>query len=392
MGLPLKYSVRNVFARPASTLLTALAIALWAFLFIFLSGFVEGIREALVSTGSADNVLVLRQGASSETNSGVTREQAQVLSTLTQVARGKADTPLLVSEAMVLINLPKVGSQYGANVGIRGVEPLSFDPQMGRHVKIMQGRMFQPMSGELVVSRNVSGRYQNCTLGSTLHFEHRDWKVVGVFDAGGTAFDSEIWGDREDVLQQFKRNAFSSVTFRLASPGGLKEVVALIAGDQRLQLEARTERSYYEAQQRGMEWIKFIFYALAVVFSVSMFFAASNAIYSAVQGRTREIGTLRAIGFSGGAVMQVFLLEALVLGILGGLLGSIPASLLVPRMSTGITNFGSSTFSDTSFHFHVSPQLFGTSLLLCCLISVVGGFLPSLRASSMQITRVLREQ
>jgi putative ABC transport system permease protein len=392
VAIPLRYSWKNVLARPLNTALTALAVALWAFLFIFFSGFLDGLRFALTATGSPSNAIVIRPQSTSETNSSVTRDQASVLATLPQVARDASGQPALAGEAIVLINLPRLGSSTGANVTIRGVTARSLDPGLGRRIRLLPGgRMFRSGAGELLVSRNISRRYQNCEVGSTLHFEHRDWHVVGVFDAGGTAFDSEIWGDRDEVLAQFKREAFSSVTFRMADPAGFPALRKAIADDQRLQLEAHTERQYYDDQRRGADWMKYIFYALTLIFSVSMFFAAANAIYAAVQARTREIGTLRAIGFSGADVLRAFLAESMALGLIGGLVGAVPASLLVSRLYSGTTNFSGGGFSDLTFQFRVTPQLFGVTLLLCCLICVVGGLVPSARASRIGITTALRE-
>jgi putative ABC transport system permease protein len=392
VAIPLRYSWKNVLARPLNTFLTALAVALWAFLFIFFSGFLDGLRHALQSTGSPSNVVVIRPQSTSETNSAVTRDQAAVLATLPQVARNAAGEPLLAGESIVLINLPRIGAATGANVTIRGVTARSADPGLGRNIRILPGgRMFLPGAGELLVSRNISKRYQDCTLGSRLHFEHRDWRVVGLFEAGGTAFDSEIWGDRDELLAQFKREAFSSVTFRMADPAGFPALKKLLADDQRLQLEAHVERRYYDDQRRGADWMKYIFYSLTLIFSVSMFFAAANAIYAAVQARTREIGTLRAIGFSGADVLRAFLVESMVLGLIGGLLGAVPASLLVSRLYSGTTNFSGGGFSDLTFQFRVTPQLFGMTLVLCCAICLVGGIVPSARAARLRITTALRE-
>jgi putative ABC transport system permease protein len=200
-----------------------------------------------------------------------------------------------------------------------------------------------------------------------------------------------MWGDRDDVMAQFKRGAYSSVTFRMANPADSKALIKKIAVDQRLQLEAKTERGYYDSQQQGADWMKGIFYFLTFVFSFSMFFASANAIFAAVQARTREIGTLRAIGFSGGDVLLVFVVEAIVLGLFGGLLGTIPAALLIPRLTSGTTTFTNGSFSDFTFHFQVTPELIGISLALCCLIALIGGLLPSVRASRLTITTALRE-
>lgn len=391
MALPFSYSWKNVLARPQNTLLTAFAIALWAFLFLFFNGFIAGLNGAFTNSGSPANMFVLRANSTSEINSSVTREQASILAALPEVARAQDGSPLLVGECNVVVNLPRVGSDKGANVTIRGASERSFDAALGRSVRIVQGRKFNPASSELVVSRNISTRYQNASVGSTLHFQGNDWKVVGVFDGGGTAFDSEMWGDRDDVMALFKRSVFSSVTFKMADPAGSAALTRKIAADQRLQLQATTERAYYDSQQQGSDWMKYIFYFLTFVFSFSMFFASANAIFAAVQARTREIGTLRAIGFSGGSVLLVFVFEAIVLGLFGGLLGTIPAALLIPRLSTGTTSFTNGGFSDLTFNFKVTPELIALSLALCCLISLIGGLIPSMRAARMAITTALRE-
>ncbi len=384
--LPLSYIARNLRVRRVTTTLTAAGMALVVYVFATVLMMSEGIRATLVATGQPDNVIVLRKGANAEITSGIGREQAAIIETLPGVARDGIGRALVSKEPVVLNSLPKRGSGQASNVTLRGsgAAGLALRPQ----VRIVEGRFFEPGSSEIIAARNVAAGFQGVQLGGVLRFGGRDWTVVGLFEAGGSGFDSEIWADAEQLMAAFRRQAWSSVIVKLADPAAFEGLRALIDTDPRLTLEAKREERFYAEQSEALaNFIRILGTALAVIFSIGALVGATITMFGAVAARTGEIGTLRALGFRRGAVLGAFLGEALLLALLGGVIGLAAASLMqVVGVST--TNFA--TFAELAFKFRLTPAIAAQSLVFALLMGLVGGFVPAWRAARLKIVDCLR--
>jgi putative ABC transport system permease protein len=385
-AVPLTYIARNLWVRRVTTLLTAAGMALVVYVFATVLMMTEGIRATLVATGQPDNVIVLRKGAGAEINSGIGRGQALILETLPGIAADSAGNPLVSREPVVLTNLPKRGSGKPSNVTVRGTSATAL--QMRPQVRLAEGRMFRPGSSEVIVGRAIATGFEGIALGSTLRLGGRDWTVVGLFDAGRSGFDSEIWGDAEQLMQAFRRQNWSVVVFRLADVDAFQKLRELIDTDPRLTLEAKREERFYAEQSESLaNFISILGTALAVIFSVGAVVGATITMFGAVASRIGEIGTLRALGFRRGAVLVAFLGESLLLALIGGVVGVAAASLMqVVNVST--TNFA--TFSELAFQFTLTPKIAVQSLLFALAMGFVGGFVPAWRAARLKIVDCLR--
>lgn len=385
--IPLSYSLRNLWARRLTTLLTAGGMALVVFVFATVLMLGQGLRETLVDTGRADNVVVIRKGSETEVQSVVERNQAALVESLPQIVRGAGGQPLVSKETVVLITLAKRSGGKPANVIIRGVGEagMVLRPQL----QIVEGRMFRPGSEEIVVGSGISGRFRGVGLGEAVRFGGREWRVVGIFDAGRSGFDSEIWGDVEQLLQTFRRQAFSSLLFRLADPARFEDVRRHLDGDPRLLLEAKPERTFYADQSALLaNFIRILGLILSVIFSVGAIIGATITMYAAVASRTAEIGTLRALGFRRSSVLLAFLMESLLLSLLGGLAGLAAASLM--QLFT-ISTMNWQSFSELAFSFRLTPAIAVRTLLFALGMGLIGGVMPALRAARMSIVSALRE-
>ena len=385
-AIPLSYIARNLWVRRVTTLLTAGGMALVVYVFATVLMMSEGIRSTLVATGQADNVIVLRKGAGAEINSGISRGQAAIVESLAGIATDATGRPLLSKEPVVLNNLPKRGSGKPSNVTVRGSSELGL--QLRPTLRLIEGRMFRAGSSEIITGRAVAQGFQGAGLGETLRFAGRDWTVVGVFDAGGSAFDSEIWGDSEQMLQAFRRDAFSSVVFRLQDQAQFEVIQAAIEADPRLQLEAKPEIRFYAEQSEALAtFISILGTSLSVVFSIGAIVGAMITMFAAVASRIGEIGTLRALGFRRGAVLLAFLGEALMLALVGGLMG-LGAAALMQTVNISTTNF--QTFSELAFQFKLTPAIVWKTLLFALFMGFLGGFIPAWRAARLTIVDCLR--
>jgi ABC-type antimicrobial peptide transport system permease subunit len=376
----------TVWVRRVTTLLTAGGMALVVYTFATVLMMSEGIRATLVATGQTDNVLVLRKGAGSEINSGIDRPQASILETLPGIATGRQGELLVSKETVVLNSLPKLGSGKPSNVTMRGTSPagLSLRPQ----VTLAEGRWFRPGTAEIAVGRAVASGFEGAQLGQTLRFGSRDWLIVGVFDAAKTAFDSEIWGDADLMMQSYRRGAYSTVVFRVADPGRIDALQATIAADPRLQVEAKPEVRFYEEQSEALaKFISILGTVLSVIFSIGAIVGAMITMFAAVAQRTGEIGTLRALGFRRGAVLVAFLAESLLLSVVGGLLGLAGASLM-QTVNISTTNF--QTFAELAFQFKLTPGIAIETMVFALAMGFVGGFIPAWRAARLKIVDGLR--
>ncbi|MDC8785714.1 ABC transporter permease [Roseateles koreensis] len=385
-AIPLSYIARNLWVRRVTTLLTAGGMALVVYVFATVLMMSEGIRATLVATGQPDNVIALRKGAGAEINSGIDRTQAAILESLPGLATDADGHPLITKEPVVLNNLPKRGSGKPSNVTVRGtrLSGLLMRPQ----VRMVEGRMFRPGTSEIITGHAVATGFQGARLGETLHFAGRDWRVVGVFDAGRSGFDSEIWGDAEQMLQAFRRGAFSSVVFRLADPLQFETIKAQIEADPRMTVELKPEIQFYAEQSEALaKFISILGTALSIIFSIGAIVGAMITMFAAVASRTGEIGTLRALGFRRSAVLLAFLLESLLLSLVGGLIGLAAASLM-QTVNVSTTNF--QTFSELAFQFKLTPAIMGQTMAFALFMGFAGGFIPAWGAARMKIVDCLR--
>lgn len=384
-AVPLAYIARNLWVRRVTTALTAGGMALVVFVFATVLMMTEGIRATLVATGQPDNVVVLRKGANAEITSSIAREQAGIIESLPGIATDAAGQPLVSREPVVLNSLVKRNGKPG-NVTLRGTSAtgLALRPQ----VRIVEGRFFRPGSAEIVVGRAVARGYDGVAPGATLRFAGRDWTVVGILDAGRTGFDSEIWGDSEQLMQAFRRLSYSSVIFRLADPAAFGTVRARLEDDPRLTLEAKPEiRFYAEQSEQLANFISILGTALALIFSTGAIVGAAITMFGAVASRVGEIGTLRALGFRREAVLVAFLGESLLLAFVGGVFGLAAASLM-QFVDVSTTNFA--TFSELAFQFRLTPVIGAKAIAFALAMGLIGGFVPAWRAARLKIVDCLR--
>jgi putative ABC transport system permease protein len=386
VAIPLIYIARNLWARRLTTALTAGGLALVVFVFATMLMLDAGLKQTLVTTGEHDNVVVIRKGAETEVQSAVSRDQASVLEMHPAVAIGADGRPMASKEAVVLISLIKTSLDKPANVVIRGVSPmgLALRPQ----IRLVQGRTFRPGSSEIIVGTGIAKGFSGVRIGERLRFAQREWTVVGHFDAGGSGFDSEIWGDVDQLMQAFRRNSYSSMVVRLSRGDVFERFKADIDVDPRLADEAKREQVFYSDQSKALStFINILGFTLSTIFSIAAMIGAMITMYASVANRVAEIGTLRALGFKRANVLSAFLLEALLLGLVGGIAGLAFASLM-QFSSFSTTNF--QTFSDLSFRFILTPAVVVKTLAFSMAMGLVGGFLPALRASRMNIVEALR--
>ncbi len=384
--VPLSYSLRNLWARRLTTALTAGGMALVVFVFAAVLMLDQGLKEALVDTGQPDNVVVIRKGSETEVQSVIERSQAALVESLPQIARGAGGLPLVSRETVVLITLAKLDGNKPANVIIRGVGPAgaALRPQL----RVVEGRMFRPGSSEILVGSSIAQRFRGMGLGEAVRFGGREWRVVGIFEAGRSGFDSEIWGDAEPLLQTFRRNAFSSMLFRLSDAADFPAARQIIDADPRLTLEAKLERTFYADQSAMLSnFINILGLTLSVIFSVGAVIGGAITMYAAVASRTAEIGTLRALGFRRSSVMVAFMVESLLLSLLGGVAGLAAASLM---QAFTISTMNWQSFSELAFSFRLTPAIAVKTLLFALGMGLVGGFMPAARAARMKIVDALR--
>ncbi|MBI3592047.1 MAG: ABC transporter permease [Nitrospirae bacterium] len=327
MKIPISYSFRNLLRRRLTTILTASGMALVVFVFASVLMLAEGLRKTLVETGSYDNVVVIRKASNSETMSGVDRFQASVVETQPEIAIGEKGQKLIAKEIVVLVNLSRRGSDKPALIQVRGInEPsLPLRPQ----VRLIEGRMPKPGSSEIIAGSSIAKRYRGGGLGESLRFAMRDWTVVGIFDAGNTGYNSEIWGDADQLMQAFRRPVYSSALFKLRNSSEFQGFKERIESDPRLTLEAKRETKYYADQSEMMStFLSILGLSLTIIFSLGAVVGAMITMYAAVANRTDEIGTLRALGFQRRNILMSFLVESLLLGFIGGCAGLFFASFM----------------------------------------------------------------
>ena len=361
-------------------------MALVVFVFAAILMLAEGLRKTLVETGSYDNVVVVRKGSTSEVMSGVLRGQASIVENQPEIAIGENGQPLLAKELVVLIALPKRGTNALSNVVIRGISASS--AALRPQVRLVEGRMPKLGLSEIIAGRSIAERFKGGGIGETLRFGMRNWRVVGIFDAGNTGFSSEIWGDADQLMQAFRRIAYSSVIFKLRDPSEFEGVKKRIEDDPRLTLDAKRENRYYaEQSERMAQFLRILGTALTVIFSLGAIIGAMITMYSAVATRTGEIGTMRALGFNRISILGSFIIEALLLGLIGGCVGLFLASFL-QLLTISTMNF--QTFSELAFSFTLTPGIVWKGLGFSLVMGFIGGALPAVRAARMNIVESLR--
>ncbi|HSD47400.1 MAG TPA: ABC transporter permease [Pyrinomonadaceae bacterium] len=385
MALPLKYNIRNIVVRKGSTLATAFTIGLTVAVFLMVMALARGIDLTLSSSGEPLNMIVLREGSTAELNSSVTRENFNDLMYLDGVER-EGDKPLATAELITLIYKPRKGMSQGSNVTVRGVGPMSFKLRSG--FQTIAGRLFQPGMTEAVVSKRIAERFQGLDIGDRFRIQTTDYTVVGLFDSAGKAFESEIWVDNNSLQSTTKRENYSSVLMRVKDQNALTALSKRITDDPKLHLKAVSERVFYEDQQGTASGaLKGLAVFISFIMAVGAGFAGMNTMYAAVARRTKEIGTLRVLGFSRFSILVAFLLESLAIALIGTAIGIVLA-LPLNFISTGTSNWV--TFSEIAFNFRVTADLMIFALIFGGIIGLVGSVLPSIRASRFKIVDALR--
>lgn len=386
MAIPLSYNLRNLVVRKTTTLMTALGIALTVAVLLAVLALVNGLRVTLTTTGDPLHVIVMRKGSTSELVSLFTRTQFQDLKFKPGIASGHDGQPLASLEMITVINLVNVDNPDGANVTVRGLQPTGIE--MRRNVKIATGRWFTSGRRELVVGNSVARRFPAAGLGKKIQLGRGDWDIVGVFDAGRGAQDSEIWGDLNQIASDFNRvEVLSSALLRATDEVTAKTLINDINSDRRLELTAASEKDYYDQQTDSAAPIEYTGIIVAIIMAVGSSFAAMNTMYAAVSRRAREIGTLRVLGFSRFSILLSFFFEGVLLSALGGLLGC----LLVMPLNGITTAIGSNNFSELAFDFTVTPKIMLTGIAFAVVLGSFGGLFPARSASRKEILTALRE-
>ncbi len=388
MKIPIKYTFRNFVSRRLTTGITVVGVALVVFVFSAVLMMAYGVKKTLVKTGSDDNVLVARKSANGEISSILLQETVNIISTLPHIAKNAEGKPISSGETVVVINLTKIEGDGVSNVTVRGVSDQAFT--LRPNVKLVDGRMFSFGKRELIVGSSIAKRFAGAQIGQTVRFAGDEWTIVGLFDTGGSGFDSEMWGDTQQLQDAFSRQGgYSTFTFKLDSKENFEDFKTAFNHEQRLQqFEPKIEQRYFEEQSETMAmFIRILGIFVTVIFSLGATIGAMITMYSAVANRTVEIGTMRALGFHRRSILSAFMAESLLLSIVGGAIGIFLASFLqFFKIST--LNFDS--FAELEFSFALSPNIIVWSFVFALLMGIIGGFLPAVRASRMKIINALR--
>lgn len=386
MALPLTYNLRNVVVRWRATVATVLGIALVVAVFVVVQSLAAGLEKATGNTGDPRNLMIVRRGSTAESGSQITREQFNILQYAPEIARDAQDRPLVSADTIVLLNLPRGAAAGGeANVTLRGVSSNGF--ALRPQVALVAGRWFEPGKREVVVSARLAQRFARMQLGDVVKIGLRELTVVGHFDGRGSAFDSEAWMAADEVRTLFTRESYSSVLARPVDDAAATALIAKLEGDKRLGVRVRREVAYYQEQTKTAEPIKWLGNFLAMAMSVGAVFAAMNTMYASVGARTREIGTLRVLGFRRRAVLLGFILEGALLALAGGLIG-VATAYYFNGQSAATISF--ETFSETVFEFRVTPLLAVKGLIFAVIVGVIGSLLPAIRAARLPVIAALK--
>jgi len=387
MSIPISYNVRNMILRKGLTLMTALGIALTVMTAVFLMMLLAGMKKAFVASGDPLNVLVMRKGSTSELAGGFTKDKLPILRELPGIAKDSHGEPFVSGEWVVVVNLPRKDGTGVTNVTLRGVGPDGLE--LRKKVKLVEGQWFSAGQHEIVVSQSIHNRFGHTNLGDGLDFGKGQWKVVGIFDAGGTSSDSEMWGDVNQVADQFNRqNALGSAYLHATDAVAADTLNHRGADDQRLQLEGTLETDYYEKQTSSGAPIRIMGYIVGLTMAIGSIFAAANTMYAAVSYRSREIATLRVLGFRRGSILTSFVFESVLLALLGAAVGIV---LMLPfnGMTTGTSN--AVTFSEVVFSMRITLQVVIYAVTFAVVMGLIGGVAPAWGAARREILAALRD-
>lgn len=386
MNIPLTYNFRNLVVRKTTTLMTVAGIALTVAVLVSSLALVNGLRATFANTGNPLQILVLRKGGNSELGSSVSRESYEQLRTMSGIARDTSNEPMASLEMVQVINLPSVDNPKGMNVTLRGILPVGIAM---RNVHLVSGRWFQAGRREVVVGKSIAQRYPDAKLGRHLRFGKGDWSIVGIMDGGQSALNSEIWGDLNQVSSDYNReDNLSSILVRVSDAAAVPSLIKAIGAHRQLNLTALSEPTYYASQTSSGAPLEFLGILVAIIMAFGSSFAAMNTMFAAVSRRTREIGTLRVLGFSRMSILVSFLIEALLLSIAGGILGCL-ITLPLNGVTTGVGNFF--TFSEIAFHFRVGLSTMAIGVIFAAIVGAIGGFFPARNAARKEILRALNE-
>ncbi len=380
------YNLRNLTVRKTTTVMTALGIGLTVAVLAADLALVTGLRGAFRASGDPLNILVFRKGGTSELNSVVTHEGFQMLKFKPGMARNAQNEPLASLEMVTVVLVHSPSIPEGRNVNLRGLLPIGFEL---RNVKIREGRWFRSGQREIVVGKSVAAKYSTAQIGNRLRFGKGLWTIVGIVDAGQSTVNSEIWGDLNQIASDFNRdNALSAVLIRARGEAGVPALVNSLNDDQRLNMSARTEKEYFEAQTISAAPVEYLGIFVSIIMAVGSSFAAMNTMYAAVARRAKEIGTLRVLGFSRSSILMSFFVESVLLAVAGGALG---VALVLPlnNVTTSVGSFIS--FSEINFNFHVSAEVIAIGLGFALIVGALGGVFPARMAARKEILTALRE-
>jgi len=385
MKIPLIYNIRSVLHRPATSLATAAGVAFVVLTFVGMLALANGFSAALISTGRSDNAFVLRKGADAEISSGIGRDQAAILRTYPEVARSADGSPIATADVYVVVSKPRVNGTE-THMPVRGVGPEAF--QVRDAVSIVSGRLFEPGRSEVIVGKGMVGRMRDVAIGDRLRFGQQDFTVVGHFEADGSAFESEVWGDAESLMSVFRGPVYQSMALRLNSAADFEAFKARVEGDPRLQMQVKRENEFFAEQSSFLgNVLRFIAFFVTIIMAVGAVFGAINTMDAMVAARGREIALLQTLGFKPRNVLASFLIEAVFLAIIGGVIGCLLA-LPINGIQTSTTNWQS--FGELTFAFRVSPAILLQGLVFAAFMGLVGGFLPARRAAKQVIAVGLR--
>lgn len=385
MPVPLKYNLRNLRVRWRLTLATAMGIALVVAVFVMVMALSKGMEATYVSTGDPRNLLVLRKGSTAESSSQIMREDVRRMKYLEGIARGPDGEPIASAEIIVLIFLDRIDLSGGANVLVRGMGHMGLRLRPG--IRLVEGRMFEPGLRECLVSRRIADRFANCRVGQSFSTGKTIWKVVGIFDAQKTAYDSEIWVDADEAREVFRRNFYGSLLLRPDNAAAGASLIARLESDKNIQVRVLSETDYYKEQTKSAQPMQVLANLLAIVMSVGAAFSAMNTMYATVGARTREIGTLRVLGFRRREIYLTFFLESVLLSVIGGVLGCL---LALPLNGYATGTMSPVAFTEIAFEFRITSGLLGQGMLFAVIMGVLGGLLPARVAAKKPVLDALK--
>jgi putative ABC transport system permease protein len=386
MAIPISYNIRNLIVRKTTTLMTAAGIAMTVAVLLAIMGLVSGLKSAFSAAGDPLHVLVMRKGGNAELTSLLTQQQFQVVKSFPGIAVGTDGQPMASLEVVSVINLPSRDNPEGENVTLRG---LSFRGVAMRKLKLAAGRWFHPGQREIVVGKWIAKRYPNAQIGKQLKFGKGNWTIVGVMDGGDSAVNSEIFGDGNQVASDFNRaDVYSSALLQATDEVTASALQKSLEADRRLNVTVMSEKAYYDLQTISAAPVQFLGFFVCIIMAVGSCFAAMNTMYAAVARRSKEVGTLRVLGFTKGSILFSFFVESLLLSLIGGII----ACLIVLPLNNVTTQLGNFiTFSQTSFNFRVGPEIMAIGIVFALILGAVGGLLPARQAAKKEILTALRE-